>query len=106
MEGRQSLLDPSLGKPAMSEYESANAANWLSLAAAPTFAAMAMLTGVIGSGRVALICTAPTGLSWLAGMVPMYLLMSGFHLAPWLTLVAKWRQGRPVSRGCGQAGPS
>jgi hypothetical protein len=28
------------------------------------------------------------GQSPLAGMVPMYLLMSAFHLAPWLRLVS------------------
>jgi hypothetical protein len=26
-------------------------------------------------------------------MVPMYLLMSAFHLAPWLRLIANWRGG-------------
>jgi hypothetical protein len=70
------------------------AAHWLGLAAAPTFAAMAMLTATAGSEKMALICTSPQGLSWLGGMVPMYFLMSGFHLAPWLKLVAKWRLGR------------
>ena len=89
----------------MSENETTSAADWLRLAAAPTFAAMAMLTGVIGSEKIALVCMTSNGLSWLSGMVPMYLLMSAFHLAPWLTLVANWRQGRHVSRrGPGQAG--
>jgi hypothetical protein len=34
-----------------------------------------------------------TGVSQLGGMVPMYLLMSAFHLAPWLKLVAGRRSG-------------
>ncbi len=72
-------------------------ADWLSLAAAPTFAIMAMLTGVVGPAKMPLICTASQELSWLGGMVPMYLLMSGFHLAPWLRLVAKWRRGAGVA---------
>jgi len=54
-------------------------ADWLSLAAAPTFAAMALLT--IGGGDM--LCTMP-GMSVLSGMSVMYLLMSFFHVAPWL----------------------
>ncbi len=61
-------------------------AEWLSLAAAPTFAVMALLTGVLG-GKPDLLCAALQGASPLGGMVPMYLLMSAFHLAPWLKLV-------------------
>ena len=82
----------------MSKNETTSAVNWLRLAAAPALAAMAMLTGVIGSEKAVPICMAPNGLSWLGGMVPMYLLMSAIHLAPWLTLVANWRQERHVSR--------
>ena len=62
------------------------AADWLSLAAAPTFAVMALLTGVLGGPRDVL-CSMMQGTSPLSGMVPMYLLMSAFHLAPWLKLI-------------------
>jgi hypothetical protein len=63
-------------------------ADWLSLAAAPTFAVMALLTGVFGGGAPDMLCSAAHG--WpLGGMVPMYLLMSAFHLAPWLRLIGK-----------------
>jgi hypothetical protein len=62
------------------------AAGWLHLAATPTFAVMALVTGVSG-GEVDVLCSA-MGASPLAGMVPMYLLMSVFHAAPWLRLVA------------------
>jgi hypothetical protein len=33
------------------------------------------------------------GASPLGGMVPMYLLMSAFHLAPWLKLISRRRIG-------------
>ena len=62
------------------------AADWLSLAAAPTFAIMALLTGLVG-GQPDVLCAALHGTSPLSGMVPMYLLMSAFHLAPWLRLM-------------------
>lgn len=61
-------------------------AGWLSLAATPTFAIMALLTAVLGSGQPALLCPAAEHASPLSGMVPMYLLMSAFHLPPWLKL--------------------
>jgi hypothetical protein len=64
------------------------AADGLSLAAAPTFAIMALLTSAFGSGPADAICAAAHA-SPLGGMVPMYLLMSAFHLAPWLKLVGK-----------------
>jgi hypothetical protein len=63
------------------------AANWLSLAAAPTFAIMALLTGVLG-GQPDVLCATLQGASPLSGMVPMYLLMSAFHLGPWLKLIS------------------
>jgi hypothetical protein len=68
------------------------AADWLYLAAAPTFAIMALLTGVLGGGPADALCSM-TGVSPLAGMMPMYLLMSAFHLAPWLKLIAGRRSG-------------
>jgi predicted phage tail protein len=60
-------------------------AGWLSLAAAPTFAVMALLTHFGGAPMDAL-CSAGTSLH-LGGMVPMYLLMSAFHSGPWLKLI-------------------
>jgi hypothetical protein len=64
-------------------------ADWLSLAAAPTFAMMALLTGVLGGD---LPCSAAPA-SPLSGMVAMYLLMSAFHSSPWLRLIARRRSG-------------
>ena len=63
--------------------------HWLSLAAAPTFAIMALLTATIGDADM--ICSAMQGASPLSGMVPMYLLMSVFHVAPWLKLLSRQR---------------
>jgi hypothetical protein len=62
------------------------AADCLSLAAAPTFAVMALVTAVGGGGPLAMLCGADT--SPLTGMIPMYLLMSAFHTVPWLRLLA------------------
>ena len=59
--------------------------NGLYLAAAPTFAVMAVLA-YIGGGNAGMMCSAVPGASLLTGMVPMYALMSAFHSGPWL----KW----------------
>ena len=61
------------------------AADWLSLAAAPTFALMALLVAVVGGAHDP---------SPLSGMALMYLLMSAFHSAPWLRLIS-------IRRGAG-----
>jgi hypothetical protein len=65
------------------------AADCLSLAAAPVFAVMALLTGLSG-GAMDMMCPAH-GASLLGGMVPMYALMSAFHLGPWLKLASRSR---------------
>lgn len=46
---------------------------------------MALLTH-LGGGPPDSLCSAGTSLH-LGGMVPMYLLMSAFHAAPWLKLI-------------------
>jgi hypothetical protein len=79
-------------------HESGNAAalgaaGWLSLAAAPTFAIMALLTAVLGGGSADMLCSAAHDASPLSGMVPMYVLMSAFHSAPWLKLISGRRRG-------------
>jgi hypothetical protein len=67
------------------------AAAWLHLAAAPTFAAMALATALDAS-PMATMCG---GDGWsLGGMAPMYLLMSAFHLGPWLETASR-RRRRP-----------
>jgi hypothetical protein len=71
------------------------AAGWLGLAAAPTFAIMALLTGV-GGGPQDMLCSAAQDASPLSGMFPMYLLMSAFHSAPWLKLISGRRKAAPA----------
>jgi hypothetical protein len=67
------------------------AADWLCLAAAPTFAIMAALTAMFSGGQTDILCSAAQGAFPLSGMVPMYALMSAFHAAPWLNLIARRR---------------
>ena len=68
-------------------------ADWLCLAAAPTFAVMALLSCLQGSDA-SMMCMGVSPLTGpsLTGMPAMYLLMSAFHLAPWLRVIS----GRPV----------
>jgi len=68
----------------------ASAGSWLTLAAAPTFAAMALLTATQDGGMAGMMCPAMQAASPLTGMVPMYVLMSAFHSAPWFRLIANW----------------
>jgi hypothetical protein len=63
----------------------------LSLAAAPTFAIMALLAGIQDGMMPDMLCSAAPTTSPLTGMVPMYVLMSAFHSAPWLRLIANGR---------------
>jgi hypothetical protein len=48
---------------------------------------MAVLAGASGGGSPDGLCAATRDASPLNGMVPMYLLMSAFHSAPWLKLI-------------------
>jgi hypothetical protein len=69
-----------------------SAAQLLSLAATPTFAIMALLAAVHGGSMPDMHCAA-AGDGWpLTGMAAMYLLMSAFHLPPWLSLLATVRE--------------
>lgn len=67
------------------------AADWLRLAAAPVFAMMALLTGAFGGDQSNPLCAVAQDAMPLSGMVLMYLLMSVFHLAPWLKLLSRER---------------
>lgn len=66
---------------------------WLSLAAAPTFAAMSLWSALLGS-KLDMLCAAMQGASPISGMTVMYLLMSAFHVAPWLRLISGRRKRR------------
>jgi hypothetical protein len=61
------------------------AADWLSLAAMPTFAVMALWTGFF-NGQPDMFCVGMQNAPPLNGMALMYGLMSAFHSAPWLRL--------------------
>jgi len=67
-------------------------ADLLGLAASPTFAIMALLTGVSGDSHD-MLCSAGRE----AGMVLMYLLMSAFHSSSWLRLISGGHGSRYVS---------
>src|SRR5262245_38004729 len=87
--GRACGAIPSRGR----QSATLRAADGLCLAAAPTFAIMAVLTGVFGSDQPDSICSAVEHTSTLSGMIVMYFLMSGFHSPPWLKLISSQRNG-------------
>ena len=64
-------------------------ARWLALAAAPTFALMALASAAHPAPAICAMAGGPSG-----GMTAMYGLMALFHLSPWLTLT----QPRPRER--------
>ncbi len=81
------LAHPDVGQ--RREWPKASADRWLSLAAAPIFVIMALLTAIQDGGMPGMLCSAAQDASPLTGMVPMYLLMSAFHSAPWLRLITQ-----------------
>ena len=84
----------------MSDARSAGAsgaADWLSLAATPVFALMALQTAAHG-GPADILCSAAQGALPFSGMVPMYLLMSVFHSAPWVKVARRVTAGRRADR--------
>ena len=85
------LVHPEVG--GRREWPRARAERLLSLAAAPTFAIMALVAGIQDSGMRSVLCSAAHDASPLTGMVPMYLLMSAFHSPPWLKLISGRRSG-------------
>lgn len=72
--------------PAGSGIATPGVAKWLHFAATPTFAIVA-LWNAFCSAQPDVICTAMHDSSAMGGMTFMYLLMSVFHLSPWLTLI-------------------
>jgi hypothetical protein len=89
--GTARLVRPEVGQ--RREWHKGSVDSLLALAAAPTFAIMALVTGIQDGGMPAMLCVSAPDASPLTGMVPMYLLMSAFHAAPWLRLIGGWRRG-------------
>jgi hypothetical protein len=85
--------EPAGGSAERDNAASLSATDWLCLAASPTFAIMALLTDVLGGGKLDPLCSATHNASPLSGMVLMYLLMSAFHSAPWLRLISSRQSG-------------
>jgi hypothetical protein len=67
-------------------------AHGLSLAAAPVFSGMALLTATWDSD-VGMLCSVTSSGTAVNGMVVMYLLMALFHASPWLSLIRNQRNG-------------
>jgi hypothetical protein len=63
------------------------AAGAICLAAAPTFAVMALLSCLPGGNPYEPVCSVMRHVTPMQGMAWMYLLMSAFHLPPWLRLL-------------------
>jgi hypothetical protein len=77
--------------------QSRGIAGLLAYAASPTFTLMALVTAHEPSG--AMLCSGATGMLPIDGMTMMYLLMSLFHLSPWLKLVAHTGHDEPIDQG-------
>lgn len=60
----------------------------LAFGASPTFAVMAFLTNPLGSDPSMILCSAAHASS-LSGMTVMYLLMSVFHVTPWVRVMRR-----------------
>ena len=73
-------------------WQARGAAGWLALAASPTFGLMAWIAA--NDTHPVALCTAGSSLLPIHDMTAMYLLMSLFHLSPWLGLAS----GRPGAR--------
>ncbi len=73
------------------------AAGWLGLAASPTFTLMAWMA----TNQAPPIALCSPSVLPIDGMTTMYLLMSLFHLSPWLKLVSgrHWVRSSPITEG-------
>ena len=78
------------GCPTRGKAAGSPAASLLPLAATPTFAVMA-LCWVVAGGPAEMMCGDGGSPLFLNGMAAMYVLMSVFHVSPWLTLLPNWQ---------------
>jgi hypothetical protein len=81
------MTTPTTAKPQNAgAWRVCDAASWIGLAGSPTFALMALIAAT-DAPRMA-ICAAAQDMLPINGMAWMYLLMSLFHVSPWLKLAA------------------
>jgi hypothetical protein len=88
----------SAGKVGSLRAPAGDMAGWLGLAAAPTFAWMA---GISAAGSPdTMMCAAVPAFLPINDMALMYLLMSLFHLSPWLKFLSGrlHRRSAPTAR--------
>jgi hypothetical protein len=71
-------------KSAARAWQARGASSWLSLAASPTFALMARMA----ANHAPPIAICSQSILPIDGMTTMYVLMSLFHLSPWLKLAS------------------
>jgi hypothetical protein len=86
--------NPGVGTCAGTDHEhravaSLRAADWLGLAATPTFAIMALMTVVVSGAPMDMLSTEGHGASSLSDMTAMYVLMAVFHAGSWLRLIER-----------------
>jgi len=67
-------------------WQARGAAGWLALAASPTFVLMAWVAANRASPMA--LCSVSSSILPVDGMTAMYLLMSLFHLSPWLKIAS------------------
>jgi hypothetical protein len=73
-------------KGSTSAWRARGAAGWLALAASPTFAVMAWIA--TNDTPPMPLCGSGSSILPIDGMTAMYLLMSLFHLSPWMKLAS------------------
>ncbi len=83
-------MSSAANKRSATAWPARGAAGWLALAASPTFGLMAW----IAANNAPAIALCSSSILPIDGMTVMYLLMSLFHLSPWLKLVS----GRPCAQ--------
>ena len=75
-----------VNKGSATAWQARSAAGWLALAASPTFTLMAWSTA--NDAFPIALCSSGSSILPIDGMTAMYLLMSLFHLSPWLRLAS------------------